>query len=123
MSNPKKNANDLDNLLRAWKAHAPDKKFGGMTLDEFKAKVLPSLDSHEAVKTAAGQRRDAQTQRTDSDVEAMKVQKLVINAIKGDPEFGDDSALYQACGYIRQSEKKSGLSRKTKTAPVQQKAA
>lgn len=123
MGNPKQNADDVDNLLRAWKARAPDKKFGGMTLDEFKAKVQPSLDARESVKTATGQRRDAQTLRADGDVQAMKLHKLVVSSIKGDPDFGDDSALYQACGYVRQSEKKSGLGRKTKTAPVQQKAA
>jgi hypothetical protein len=40
---------------------------------------------------------------------------LVTNGVIGDPTEGPDSALYEAFGYVRKSEKKSGLTRKEKT--------
>jgi len=37
--------------------------------------------------------------------------EFVVNSIKGDPDEGADGTLYEACGYVRKSERKSGLSR------------
>ena len=34
--------------------------------------------------------------------------------VAGDPAYGNDSPLYGAMGFVRKSEKKSGLTRKTK---------
>jgi hypothetical protein len=34
----------------------------------------------------------------------------------GDPNYGDDSNLYEAMGYIRKSERASGLTKKAKAA-------
>ncbi len=36
---------------------------------------------------------------------------MVVNSVKGTPGFGPDSPLYRALGYIRKSERRSGLSR------------
>lgn len=38
------------------------------------------------------------------------------NSIAGDPNYANDSPLYGAMGFVRKSEKKSGLTRKTKSA-------
>mgnify|MGYP001447816905 CR=1 FL=1 len=35
-------------------------------------------------------------------------------AVVGDPAYGNDSPLYGAMGFVRKSEKKSGLTRKKK---------
>ncbi|MGH8165489.1 MAG: hypothetical protein ACREP1_14265, partial [Rhodanobacteraceae bacterium] len=87
------------------------------TLDQVKTAIQPSLDARDAILTADAQRREATNRRLDADRASMLLVGLVINAIKGDPAFGDDSALYEACGYVRRSERKSGLSRKSTTAP------
>ena len=113
----------LDRAVRAWETLAPDKSFGGMTLPEFTAKVQESLDARQALRAATDQLMVAQNARTDTDAKTLQALLLVVNAIKGDPEHGDDSSLYEACGYVRRSEKRSGLSRKAKTAQVEQKAA
>jgi hypothetical protein len=42
----------------------------------------------------------------------------VVNAVKGDPKFGDDSDLYDAMGYVRKSARQSGLSRKENATPA-----
>lgn len=120
---PKLIAEKIGRAASAWEVLAPDSTFGGMTLAQFKTKVQPSLDARDTVKTVANQRVDAQTKRAEGDLETQRVLALVINSIKGDPVHGEDSALYKACGYVLKSERKSGLSRKTKTAQLQQKAA
>ncbi len=42
----------------------------------------------------------------------MEKSTLVVNGIIGDPNFGPDSDLYEAMGYVRKSARKSGLTRK-----------
>ena len=103
-------------MIDAWGDLAADKTFAGMTLEEFKTRVKPSIDARLSLKTLKDTQVNALTERSVSDEESVKALLLVVNAIKGDPTQGEDSALYKACGYVRKSERKSGLSRKTKTA-------
>jgi hypothetical protein len=87
-----------------------------MNLADFKAKVQPSFDARAAVNAAEVQLVDALARRQTSDTETQRLMLLVVNAIKGDPTLGDDSALYEAAGYVRRSERKSGLRRASKSA-------
>ncbi len=117
---PTQIAERLKKFSDGWQELAPDKSFGGMTLPEFKVKVQPSLAIREEIKNLESQLSDAQNRRADADAASIVSFRLAVNSLKGDPTVGDDSSLYEAAGYIRQSEKKSGLSRKTKAAPVAQ---
>ena len=47
----------------------------------------------------------------------MAVVQLAVNGVIGNPAFGPDSPLYEAFGYTRKSERKSGLTTKTKQTP------
>lgn len=116
MIRPKKIDTSIKEISNAWEELAPDKSFGGMTLAEFQAKVKPSLDSRKKLSGAQDQRISAQSDRTKNDDASRRTLLLVVNAIKGDPTEGEDSALYEACGYVPKSKRKSGLSRKAKTA-------
>ncbi len=117
MKAPQKLAQKLDKARKAWRTLAPDKKFAGMSLDEFEGETKASLDARDDVKVIADRRVDAQMRRTMSDLLTEKLLQLVVNSIKGDPTEGEDSALYKAFGYVPKSERKSGLSRKaTRTA-------
>lgn len=87
-----------------------------MTLEQFKAKVDPSNQVRDSLLTVRSQRLDAQTQRAQHDEESLGALQLVVNSIKGEPTEGEDSALYQAFGYVRKSDRKSGLTRKSQTA-------
>jgi len=48
------------------------------------------------------------------DPEFEKVLQRVINAVKADPEEGDDGELYEAMGFVRRSVRSSGLTRRRK---------
>jgi hypothetical protein len=37
-------------MINAWEKHAPDKKFAGMTVDEFRKATQPSFDAHAEVE-------------------------------------------------------------------------
>ncbi len=113
---PKETSEKIEKVIDAWSDLAPDKKFGLMTLEEFKQRVKPSLETRQSLRTLKDTQINALTTRAHSDEESLKALLLVVNAIKGDPTEGEDSALYQACGYVRKSERKSGLTRKSKTA-------
>ena len=116
MTNPKKTSEKITKVIDAWSDLATEKTFAGMTLAEFKTKVKPSLDTRLSLTTLKDTRINALTTRSVSDAESLKTLSQVVNSIKGDLSEGEDSALYKACGYVRKSERKSGLSRKSKTA-------
>lgn len=117
-SDAKKNGEKLAAVLKAWKELREAKSFAGMTLEQFKAKVQPSLDARERIDELEEDMTEAMVQRDTADVETMKLVLLVVNAVKGDPAEGEDGELYAAMGYVRKSARKSGLTKKTKAAPA-----
>ena len=100
--------------LSAWNENAPDAKFADMTLEEFETAVQPPITIRKDIVTLAKKLSSKKTKRADADKAAGDVLELVINSVRGTPGFGPDSAMYRACGYVRKSERKSGLTRKKK---------
>ncbi len=98
----------------AWRALAPDSKFAEMTLAEFEAAVAPPETLRAEIKALEKQLEGKKTARSDADKAAGAILELVIDSLRGTPGFGRNSDLYRACGYVRKSERKSGLSRKSK---------
>jgi hypothetical protein len=39
----------ITRMINAWEKHAPDAKFAGMTVDEFRKATQPSFDAHAEV--------------------------------------------------------------------------
>jgi len=60
--------------------------------------------------------------RDDADIASLDSIKLVVNAVKGDPAETANGDLYEAMGYVRDSERSSGLSRKRQVPVVAAKA-
>jgi hypothetical protein len=106
-------------MLNAWRTLAPEKSFGGMTLAQFEAAIAPSFDARRRIQELENQTADAKTDRNQSDEVSLKKSKQVVAGVLADPDFGPDSALYEAFGYTRDSEQKSGLTRKGKKPPTQ----
>ena len=50
--------------------------------------------------------------RAKADVVTNPLNQQVVDSVKGDPAYGEDSDLYAAMGYVRKSARKSGLTRK-----------
>ena len=113
---PNKIAKKLADMVSAWETLRPNKTFGGMTLAQFKAAIKPSSDARVAIDGLDNQLIAAQDQRDTADVQSTKKVLLVVNAVKGDPDEGEDGELYEAMGYVRKSERKSGKTNKKKAS-------
>lgn len=120
--NPKRVAEKLQKVLNAWETLRPAKQFAGMTLEQFKAKVQPSLATRDQLTNLRTQATDSLVQRHQSDDASQELAQLVVNAVKGDIEEGENGPLYAAMGYIPKSQKRSGLTRKGQTTPQVQTA-
>jgi hypothetical protein len=118
-TNPGQVEQDTNAILKAWGKFAPAATFGGMTLQQYTAKVQPSLDARGQISDREAEIKSWADKRDDADVVTDATNALAIKGIVGDVNYGDNSDLYEACGYIRKSEKKSGLTRKDKNAAIQ----
>lgn len=118
-SQPGKNAVKIAAVLNGWESVRPGKSFAGLTLDQFKLAIKPSLDKRQALTTAANQIIALQDERDDADQASLEAVQKVVNAVVGDPAEGPDGELYEAMGYVRKSSRSSGLTRKkTNTTPT-----
>lgn len=111
-ASPKDNLDRINSVTKAWETLRPAKTFAGFTLTQFKTKIQPSLDARTSITTLEHQMTSALDKRDDADVASLDAIKLVVNAVKGDPAETANGDLYEAMGFVRDSERLSGLSRK-----------
>mgnify|MGYP007032615121 FL=1 len=104
----------IGDIRTAWREIAPDSKFAEMTLEEFEAAIAPPETIRKEIKALEKKLEGKKTKRSEADKAAGDLLELVINSVRGTPDYGPDSDLYRACGYVRKSDRKSGLSRKSK---------
>jgi hypothetical protein len=102
----------------AWRELAPTATFAGMDLAEFEAASGPPLALRADIAALELQLDGKKSAKADADSAASELLDLVVNSVRGTPGFGPDSPLYRALGYIRKSERKSGLTRKGATPAV-----
>lgn len=111
---PKTNEEKMNRMLAAWKTLAPAKQFGGLSAADFEALVNASMDARVEVAAADDARTRAVASREGSDDVTMQKSLQIVAGVVADPTEGDDSALYEAMGYVRKSNRASGLTRKKK---------
>jgi hypothetical protein len=111
MRNPKRVTTQIARIGRAWQELAPNAKFAGYTVDQYNKAIQDSLDSRDTIAGLRTQLTSALARRFDADREASRINELVVNAVKGDPDYGSDSDLYDSMGFVRKSRRKSGLKR------------
>jgi hypothetical protein len=98
-------------LAQKWDVTCPKQSFFGLTLEQFRAGVQPSLDARASLEALDRQRKIELERRHTADQASLYLVKGVINAIKGDPTQGEDGELYGALGYKRSSMRAAGRSR------------
>ena len=113
-SNPKAIGDLIESILAGWEEQAANATFAGKTLPQFKQAVKPSLDARATIKDLTQQTDDARVDRDNADPVSAELVQLVVNSIKGDPNYGENSALYATIGYVRKDDRKSGLTRAAK---------
>lgn len=120
---PKSIEGKYDRFAVALKTLAPTKSFAGYTLAEFETQCADSNAPRIALVALEDTKRQLIVDRDNVDQVTMEMCDAIVKAVVADPEFGDDSALYEALGYVRKSMRKSGLTRKTIEAAKAEKAA
>ena len=96
----------------AWKELAPSESFAGMTLSGFEAATALPLTLRDQILGLEKQLEARKTDRAKADTAANVVLDLVVNSVRGTQLYGPDSSLYRALGYVRKSERRTGLTRK-----------
>ena len=109
--NPGINEAKINAVLNGWEEHAAPATFSGLTLAQYKAKVKPSLDARETIAQLELQLAAARIARDNADVASLEITAKVVSSVCGDPDHGNDCALYSSFGYVRKSERASGLTR------------
>ncbi|HEY0944531.1 MAG TPA: hypothetical protein VGD81_04660 [Opitutaceae bacterium] len=113
MSTLTRNTERLTTTIDAWTNLAPTKSFAGMTLEAFKLAVAPAITARERVDNLADQLPAARVDRANADKMAMPVIDRVVAAVLADGTEGPDGVLYAGLGYVRKSDRRSGLTRRT----------
>ena len=126
MTNPQRTHDKFTAVVEAWTKLRPTKSFAGMTLDEFKMAIRPSLEARATIDEAEKTSAAAMVLRDNADAELLPIVQRVVFAVAADKDEGDNGELYKAFGYVRRSERASGLTRsrrKDATQPQETKAA
>jgi len=102
----------VNRMNDAWSQGASTVVFGGITQTQFDTKIKAAatvdqeIDDMEAALVLKKQFRDGLYEELNDD--SVKI----VAGLKGDPAFGDDHPLLDAMGFVRDSQRKSGLTRK-----------
>jgi hypothetical protein len=107
----------------AWRQIAPEASFAEMTLAEFETKTAPLAQSTQRLQALDAQYAAELKTRAEADTAAREAMRIVANAVRGNPAYGEDSALYRAMGFVPLSERQSGLTRKSPGTPATEGAA
>jgi hypothetical protein len=99
-------------MTQAWASQCPETSFSGVTLTEFTAGCKPSADARAELADLVSRTVSTKAKITVCDAASLALIKRIVHGVKGDPNHGEDGPLYAAMGFVRASERSSGLTRK-----------
>lgn len=106
-----------EQFISAWREHAPEATFANRSLAQFEAETAESAEVRERIKTAQTQLAGLIGERRNADLAMNDLMILIAHAVRGNPDHGENSALYRALGYMPKNERKSGLKRVMQSSP------
>lgn len=109
---PAGNAERYTRIETAWTTLAPNATFGKMTPAQFITRIQPSKNKRQRIAELEDELKNLIAERDTDDKETLKACDEVVKGVVGDPDYGDNCGLYGSMGYIRKSERQSGLTRK-----------
>ena len=101
----------VNTLVESWRTQEPNRPFYGHTLPQFQAAVQPVFAVREEGAELAKRVRANAARRKDVDAAALALIRNIVNAVKADPQVGEDSLLYAAMGYVRKADQRFGRKR------------
>jgi len=97
----------------AWVEGAKTVEFNGITQTEFAADIADAAADTEIGDIEAHLKMKRE-ERDDKYFALNEKRSAVGKGVAGSKDYGDDSPLYGAMGFVRKSDRASGLTRKTK---------
>lgn len=82
---PKKIEEKIEATVNAWEQLVAGKKFGGMSLDQFKDVIAPSRNARALIDQLQNQLTQAINQREEADDVSLNKIQLVVNGVLADP--------------------------------------
>ena len=101
-----------EKILLAWQTCAEGDSFAGMSLEEFAAATEESVQMRRELEAAQARVVGLLQARELADAKTRELLFRVVNAVRGDPKHGENSAMYRTMGYLPPSERARGLQRK-----------
>ena len=101
-------------ITQAWETHFPEATFSGLTLAQFKEGTKPSLDVRAELADNAARSAGLMAKRAVVDAASNALAERIVAGVKTDPAHGPDGVLWAAMGFVRKSERGTGLTRRTK---------
>ena len=102
----------MEDVSQPWLKLRPAKSFAGLTHEQFLTALKPSYDVRAEIAELEVRLQSARARLATVDGQSLKVVQRVVNAVRADPEEGDDGELYVAMGYVRKRDRKTGLQRR-----------
>lgn len=97
----------------AWVEGAPNVEFNGITQAEFAADIASAAAADARVADREAQLKMERDVRDDIYARINEKRSNVGKGVAGSADFGDNSPLYGAMGFVRKSDRASGLTRKS----------
>lgn len=116
--NLKKAVERIERFRGAWEKNAATTTLMGTTLAEFTEATKAPCDAKSEADELRKEARRRHVKGLNALPEVMPLLERLVYAVQASPEFGPDSAFYQELGYVRKSDRKSGLSRKNTEQPA-----
>ncbi len=102
----------ITSVASAWENLASGETFAKMTLSEFKEAIEPSFAARERIATLETALIAAIQSRTQADAHSHARTSSVIYSILASPDPKISEGLYRAMGFIPETARASGLTRK-----------
>ncbi len=96
----------------AWFEGAKAVEFNGITQAAFQTEIEAAAADDAAIDDLEAQIKMKRDVRDDKYKALDQNRSKIGMGVAGSPDYGNDSPLYGAMGFVRKSEKKSGLTRK-----------
>ena len=103
-----------EDISLVWKEQAPEAVFAGKPLVDLETSLAELQQSNVDLKIRDQARSAAVKTRDDKLKSLAALLRNVVKGVQGHPEHGEDSSLYRAMGFVPFSERRSGLTRRTK---------
>src|SRR5688572_22819795 len=87
-------------VIDAWASMRPDKTFFRMSLEEIRRIIAPSGEARKTLAELEARTQETLAYRDRADKLTRRAILRIVNAVRGDPDEGEDGELLAAMGYL-----------------------